>query len=185
MNARMRSVVTASFLFLVAPVARAQPAGANAAEAEPKAVAQPAGANAAEAEPKTRAGFFRGQGFRIESADGNYSFRPGLQAAVKTEIVTHQDADPTLPNPFPFLRPRFDGNLYRKWINYWVSMELGRDPPYLLDAYLELGKWDTFKVRMGQQWTALSRHEDMGPQQLLFPTSPSPPTTSGPAATRA
>src|SRR5205085_1945134 len=42
-------------------------------------------------------------------------------------------------------------------------------PIYLLDAYVEIKPWDEAGLRIGQQFTPLSRHEYYGPQQLLFP----------------
>ena len=48
-------------------------------------------------------------------------------------------------------------------------MELAGNPPYLLDSYIEAQPIDEFAVRFGQQFTPFSRHEYLGPQEILFP----------------
>ena len=68
------------------------------------------------------------------------------------------------------LRPLIEGNIYKKWIRFWTSLELASNPMYLLDSYVELQPLDLLGVRVGQQWTPFSRHEAIyGPMDLLMP----------------
>jgi hypothetical protein len=61
------------------------------------------------------------------------------------------------------------GNLYRKWLKFWLSSEWNSNPPFLLDFYFDVQPIDEFGIRFGQQYTPFSRHESYGPQQILFP----------------
>ncbi len=109
------------------------------------------------------------KGFAIASDDGRYKLGVGLQSAYKLEPVW-EDGDAKSRTAFPFLRPRLYGNVFRPWISYWTSLELASPgSPYLLDSYVDLQPWKALGVRVGQYYTPISRHESLGPQQILFP----------------
>ena len=70
---------------------------------------------------------------------------------------------------FDYVRPHISGNLIRPWLEYWCSFEFNSFPPFLLDCYVDARPWKFFGIRGGQFWTLLSRHEYLGPQEVLFP----------------
>jgi Phosphate-selective porin O and P len=115
-----------------------------------------------------RAGWKPGTGFVIATDDESYLLRVGLQSGYKAELV-RRDGEFQDRVPFFVLRPLITGNLFKPWIQFWTSMELARNPPYLLDSYVDIKPIDEFGLRVGQQFTPFSRHEYYGPQQLLFP----------------
>jgi hypothetical protein len=100
--------------------------------------------------------------------DESYKLRIGLQTGIKAEAI-YRDNEFQDRSPFFVVRPLITGNLFKPWIQFWTSMELARNPPYLLDSYVDIVPWKEFGIRAGQQFTPFSRHEYYGPQQLLFP----------------
>ncbi|NBD11398.1 MULTISPECIES: hypothetical protein [Corallococcus] len=109
------------------------------------------------------------KGFAVESEDGRYKLGAGLQSAYKLEPVW-ENGHAQSRTAFPFLRPRLYGNVFRPWVQFWTSLELASaGAPYLLDSYVDLQPWKVLGVRAGQQYTPISRHESLGPQQILFP----------------
>jgi hypothetical protein len=130
-------------------------------------VEEPAGAVAAAAEPGP-SGWNPDQGFVLVSQDASYKFRLGLQSAYKFEPV-YQEGEFRDRRSFFVLRPIFAGNFYKDWIRFWTSLELNGNPPFLLDSYVEIQPVKAFGARIGQQYTLISRHEQFGPQQILFP----------------
>jgi hypothetical protein len=124
-----------------------------------------------------KAAFVTGEGFRVLSEDGDFKLRVGLQAAtsyVPTYVTgqgPNEDEKTTNWSQFrvPFARLRVDGNLFKSWIRYWFSFEFSSFPPFLLDGYIEAQPHKFFGVRLGQFFTPVSRHEYLGPQELLFP----------------
>lgn len=114
-------------------------------------------------------GWVRGKGFVLRSPDEeDFSLRIGLQSAIRAQVAVNGKAQ--LTSPFMTLRPILEGNLFKKWIRYWTSLELASNPVYLLDSYVEVQPVDAIGVRLGQQWTPFSRHEAIyGPHELLFP----------------
>ncbi|HXU68643.1 MAG TPA: hypothetical protein VN947_04900 [Polyangia bacterium] len=111
-----------------------------------------------------------GEGFRIQSRDGNWRLRVGLQAAV----VYQPQFFPATGNDwsnfgFTYVRPRLSGHLLRPWLQYWCSLELRNFPPYLLDCWVQAKPWSFFGVRGGQFQTPQSRHQYLGPQEIVFP----------------
>ncbi len=139
----------------------------KAPESETEAATPPA------AEPPATtpiAGYVQGEGFRLYSEDRNFKLRVGLQWAGKYEPVFREDVDdPVLRTPFYVARLRVDGTLFRPWLRFWNSVELAASPPYLLDSYIEIQPLSEAGLRLGQQFTPLSRHEYLGPQEILFP----------------
>lgn len=113
-------------------------------------------------------GYAAGEGFRLRSEDGDYVLRLALQGAFAAE-PTWTDGNFKVDSPIKVLRPVFRGNLVEPWIGYWVSIELSRETPFLLDGYFDLHPWDELSFRFGQQYTPMSRHEAFGPQQIYFP----------------
>jgi hypothetical protein len=113
-------------------------------------------------------GWIAGEGFILKSSDNNYKLRVGLQSAYKVE-PTYQDGDFQDRRAFFVLRPIFAGTFFKDWIRFWTSLELASNPPYLLDSYVEINPVTEFGIRIGQQYTLISRHEQFGPQQILFP----------------
>lgn len=119
-------------------------------------------------EPKPEGGFFPKDGFTLRSSDEAWRARIRLQSFIRASARINGKAQ--LANPFMTLRPILEGQLYKKWIRYWTSLELAANPVYLLDSYVEIQPVDAIGVRIGQQWTPFSRHEAIyGPAQLLFP----------------
>jgi len=139
---------------------------------EPEVSAEAAaGTVASEGEASTsmKAGWYPDSGgFIVGTEDESFKLRVGLQSGYKLDLV-YRDSEFQNRVPFFVLRPILAGNLWEKWVQFWVSLELARNPIYLLDAYVDIKPWDEFGVRIGQQYTPLSRHESYGPQQLLFP----------------
>ena len=119
------------------------------------------------------ASFVRGKGFRIQSPDGNWRLRVGLQAATAYQPTFVEENNDTVSNWSKFrvvyARLRVDGNLFRDWLRYWFSFEFNNFPPFLLDGYIEAAPKDYFAVRLGQMYTPISWHEYLGPQELIFP----------------
>jgi len=137
--------------------------------AAPPVTFTPAAEVSVKAEPKPGAsGWMPGEGFVLRSDDGNYKLRIGLQSAYKFEPV-YQEGDYGNRRAFFVLRPIFAGTFFKEWIRFWTSLELVQNPPYLLDSYVEVQPRPEIGVRMGQQYTLISRHEQFGPQQILFP----------------
>jgi hypothetical protein len=136
-----------------------------------EAPASPEGEATAAAKPAARpgpSGWIPGEGFILRSADDAYKLRIGLQSAYKFEPI-YQDGKSQNRPSFFVLRPIFAGSLVKPWIRFWTSLELASNPVFLLDSYVELQPWEQFGARVGQQYTLLSRHEQFGPQQILFP----------------
>jgi hypothetical protein len=152
------------------------PSDADArAPAPPPPTRNPSGREAEEPalakapEPQTGpSGWIPDQGFVLRSDDGNYKLRIGLQSAYKFE-PRNQAGDFQNRPAFFVLRPIFAGSFWKPWIRFWTSLELASNPPFLLDSYVEINPVDEFGVRVGQQYTLISRHEQFGPQQILFP----------------
>ncbi|AKU98811.1 hypothetical protein AKJ09_05475 [Labilithrix luteola] len=134
---------------------------------ERQAAEDQAATNAADA-ANAEAGFFPGSGFVLRTKDGNNKMHLGLQSLMHAQVTINGKAQ--VQDPFVTLRAISEGAIYRKWIRYWTSLELAANPVYLLDAYVEIQPIDEFGLRLGQQWTPISRHEYLyGPHQLLFP----------------
>lgn len=75
-------------------------------------------------------------------------------------------------NAFSEIRPGIRGSLYRPWLTFKTSVELARNPPYLVDAYVDVARWPELAVRIGQFKAPFSRAEDFDPEQILFPDQP-------------
>jgi hypothetical protein len=108
------------------------------------------------------------EGFRIKDESGNYMLRIGFQGAYKFE-PTWTNGEAQDRNALAFLRPILRGSLFKPWITFWTSMELAGNPPFLLDSYFDVVPVEEFGVRAGQQYSLISRQEQLGPQQLFFP----------------
>lgn len=119
--------------------------------------------------PRPQAGFYPDQGFVLRTEDERYKLKIGFQAAIRGQVI-FGEGKPKVSGPFLTLRPNMGGNIYKKWIRYYASLELAANPVYLLDTYVEIQPCDAFGVDVGQQSTPFSRHEFIfGPHQLLFP----------------
>jgi hypothetical protein len=113
-------------------------------------------------------GYDAEEGFRFKSEDGAYMLRVALQIAIKVE-PSWNDGDHTYNGTFAFLRPILRGNFYKPWLGYRLSMDLSGEDPTVLDAYIDVARWDAFGLRIGQQVTPASRHSSFGPAQIFFP----------------
>jgi hypothetical protein len=120
-----------------------------------------------EAPPPGPSGWKPGEGFILGSGD-DFKLRIGFQGGYKFEPV-YQDGHAQDRRAFFVLRPIMAGNFFKPWIRFWTSLELASNPPYVLDSYVELQPVAEFGARIGQQYTLISRHEEFGPQQILFP----------------
>jgi|GEM_PF-2340537 len=150
---------------------RVTPPGATtatvvASSSAPATAATPPAAATASA-PHGVAGWYPDEGFAIKSSDGNYKLRVGLQAGYRVEPWWNNGESQNRKSFF-VLRPIIEGHVFRKWIRFWTSFEFSQNPPYLLDSYLEIQPIKEFGVRIGQQFTPLSRHEYDGPHQIMF-----------------
>src|SRR5262245_45587992 len=101
------------------------------------------------------AGWVEGEGFRIQSADGNWRLRVGLQVAAYYQPFYENGVTDWNNFGFSYVRPRLAGNLYRPWLEYWCSMELRNFPPILLDCFVDVHPWSFFGLRAGQMRTPL------------------------------
>ncbi len=119
--------------------------------------------------PSPVATWIKGEGFRIQSPDGNWRLRIGLQMAAFYQPLFVATGNDWSNFGFDYVRPHISGNLFRPWLEYWCSFEFKGFPPFLLDCYVEARPWKFFGIRGGQFWTLLSRHEYLGPQEVLFP----------------
>jgi hypothetical protein len=119
--------------------------------------------------PSPLAAWIKDEGFRIQSADGNWRLRVGLQFAAYYQPFFENGSNDWNNFGFAYVRPRIDGFLLRPWFKYWCSMELRNFPPILLDCFLDVRPWPFFGLRAGQFRTPLSRHENRQPQDVLFP----------------
>jgi Phosphate-selective porin O and P len=157
---------------VTAPAAEAPappPPPATPPQVEPLSQAPAAAPAPPDAEKKSpTAGWIKGSGFILQSEDEKYRLRIGLQAGYRFEPV-YQNGAWVDRNTFFVLRPFLGGNFLEKWIQFWTSFEFASNPPYLLDSYVEIGRWKEFALRVGQQWTPFDRHEYLGPQEILFP----------------
>ncbi len=113
-------------------------------------------------------GFARDEGFRLKSEDGHNLLRFGLQMALRIQ-PRFTSGDRELDAMIGFLRPILRGNLVKPWIGYRVSLEMAGGDPFVLDAHVDVQPIDELGIRVGQQGTPVSRHENMGPMQIFFP----------------
>jgi hypothetical protein len=125
-------------------------------------------ADDAPAPAATTTGFAPDDGFTIASADGTYKLRPGLNAAYKFE-PRFLDGKSQNRDTIYAVRPFLRGNLVKPWIRFLTEAELALNPPYLLYSYLEIRPIAAVGVRIGQQDTPFSRHENLGFTRILFP----------------
>jgi hypothetical protein len=134
--------------------------GASVAASRPAAAAM-------ESRPVT-AGYEPGEGFILGSADGSYRLRIGLRAAYKFE-PHWLDGVSQDRNSIVSTRPSLGGSVVRPWITFLMTAELARNPPFLLYSYLDFRPLTAFGLRVGQQDTPYSRHENFGLYRILFP----------------
>jgi hypothetical protein len=73
---------------------------------------------------------------------------------------------------FSEIRPGVIGSVYRRWITFETSVELASNPPYLLDAFVDVAPRTEIALRVGQFKTPFSRGEGYGPEHILFPDQP-------------
>jgi hypothetical protein len=73
---------------------------------------------------------------------------------------------------FTTIRPRLAGNLYEPWIQFEISEELAANPPFLLDAFVDVARWKELGVRFGQLRTPFARSMQYAPNEILFPDQP-------------
>ncbi len=119
--------------------------------------------------PAPLAAWIRDEGFRIQSRDGNWRLRVGLQLALYYQPFFENGNNEWNNLGFAYVRPRLSGFFLRPWLEYWCSLELRNFPPILLDCFVDAKRWSFFSVRAGQLRTPLSRHENRQPQDVLFP----------------
>jgi hypothetical protein len=109
-----------------------------------------------------------GKGFVVKAPDDNFKLRVGLQAAYRIEpkFLDGKSQDRTA---ILSARPAIAGSLVRPWITFLTSAELADNPPYLLYTWLDVRPVSQFGVRVGQQDTPFSRHENFGLYRVIFP----------------
>lgn len=112
-------------------------------------------------------GYSPDEGFRLQSTEGDYLLRFQFRAGIKANLAwTSSHWDPS--GMFSYLRPIIRGNLYRKWIQYFMAMEWSEGTPFLLDGFVDIEPLENFGFIFGQQGTPVSRHNAFGPQQIFF-----------------
>jgi hypothetical protein len=116
----------------------------------------------------TTAGYEPGEGFVLGSPDGSYRLRVGLRAAYKIE-PHYVDGVSQDRNSIISTRPSLGGSVVRPWITFLMTAELARTPPFLLYSYLDFRPLTALGLRIGQQDTPYSRHENFGLYRILFP----------------
>jgi hypothetical protein len=106
--------------------------------------------------------------FTLESPDGAYRLKLGLDTAYKFEprFVNGQSQN---RDTIYAVRPSLRGNAVRPWLRFLLEVELAQNPPYLLYSHLEIRPIPAFGIRVGQQNTPFSRHENRGFTRILFP----------------
>ncbi len=108
------------------------------------------------------------EGLYFASPDGETRLRVGLDAVYRLEPRTlngeWQNRDAIYA-----VRPFLSGTVFRHWIRFLTETELAQNPPYLLYSYLEVRPRPEIGVRIGQQDTLISRHENFGVMKTLFP----------------
>jgi len=114
------------------------------------------------------AAFAPDDGFTISSPGSLYKLRPGLSTAYKFE-PRYRDGQSQDRDTIYAVRPFLRGNLVKPWIRFLTEAELAQNPPYLLYSYLEVRPLAAIGVRIGQQDTPFSRHENLGFTRILFP----------------
>jgi hypothetical protein len=123
----------------------------------------------AEPSPAPLGAWVKDEGFRIQSPDGNWRLRVGLQVAAYYQPFAENGVVDWNNFGFAYVRPRVSGFLLRPWFQYWCSLEFRNFPAILLDCFVDAQPWSFFGVRAGQFRTPLSRHENRQPQDVLFP----------------
>jgi hypothetical protein len=96
------------------------------------------------------------EGVGVGTADGNYSVHLGFVGQL---LVDERLSPGVLGTPsfnVRVIRPNLHGNLFKKWIRFFIQPELA-NTPRLLDAQLDVQPWDEFGVRVGQFLTPFSR----------------------------
>ncbi len=114
-------------------------------------------------------GYEPGRGFAVRSSgDSSYELRVGLQAVyrVEPEYLDGKSQDRTA---ILSARPSVGGFLLRPWLTFFTNVELAANPPYLLYTYLDARPIPELGIRVGQQDTPFSRHENFGLYRVLFP----------------
>lgn len=115
------------------------------------------------------AAWVKDEGFRIQSQDGDWRLRVGLQLAVIYQPLFESSGNDWANFGLTYARPYISGSLLRPWLQYWCSFEFRIYPPFLLDCYADAQPWSFFGIRAGQFQTPQSRHENRGPRGILFP----------------
>lgn len=113
-------------------------------------------------------GYDPGHGFVFGAPGGDDTLRVGLQAAYRVE-PTFLDGKSQDRTAILSARPSVGGSFVRPWITFLTTAELADNPPYLLYSYLDVKPISAFGVRVGQQDTPFSRHENFGLYRVLFP----------------
>src|SRR5205814_2371583 len=99
---------------------------------------------------KPKTGWVPGTGFIVAASDDEaYKLRLGLQWAGKAELV-YRDGKSQDRVPFFVVRPNISGSVFKPWIQFWTSMELARNPPFLLDSYVDVKPVTEIGLRVGQ-----------------------------------
>jgi hypothetical protein len=135
--------------------------------AGPAAAEEPAAAPAPP--PPPVAAWVKGEGFRLQSRDGNWRLRIGIQVAVVYQPLFFPTGNDWSNFAFTYVRPYISGSLLRPWLQYRCSFEFRDFPPFLLDCFVEATRWSFFNIRGGQFSTPQSRHQYLAPQEVLFP----------------
>ena len=93
-------------------------------------------------------------GFKIQSADGNFVLQPGLIAQFRNVTNYNHAQDDQVENGFEFrrLRPRIDGVAFTKDLSYSVVLDTGRNVGTitLLDAWMSYHFTKEWGVKFGQ-----------------------------------
>lgn len=93
-------------------------------------------------------------GFKIQSADGNFVLQPGLIFQFRNITNYNHASDDDIQNGFEFrrLRPRIDGSIFTKDLTYSIVLDTGRNvgTVSLLDAWAKYAFNKEWTVKFGQ-----------------------------------
>lgn len=99
-----------------------------------------------------------GDGFTIETKDGNFKLRTRLREQIQFRVVDEEDDNTETTFDIRRLRIKFDGNAFTPWLFYDIQVD-ATDDIILRDAYFDAAYDTRFAPRGGQYKVPFSREE--------------------------
>lgn len=91
-----------------------------------------------------------GDGFKIKSKDGNFSFRTRLRTQFQFSVDDVENEDTATNFDIRRLRLTFDGNAFAPWLFYTIQLDGEAASVRLRDAYFDFAYNTLFVPRIGQ-----------------------------------